>query len=418
MTSRFLPKVPLRILRSLFVLIIVGSLFFTGGYIFGREGYKTSVKKLPNVQITRDLPADKEDLDFSLFWRVWDTVHTKYYDKGKITDSELVYGAIQGMVSAVGDPYTVFLPPEENKVVQEDLQGTFEGVGIQIGFKRSQLAVIAPLPSSPAEKAGIRAGDFIINIKDEAKSIDMGTVGVNLEEAVRAIRGRAGTKVTLTLLREEVTEPIVVEIAREAINVPSVVVDYVGENKSIAHIRLLKFSGETIGEWEKAVIEILKTPNLSGIVLDVRNNPGGYLQGAVELSSDFLETGDVVVVEEDYTDSRQEYRVEKLGRLRGQKLVVLVNEGSASASEILAGALRDNKRAQLVGDTTFGKGTIQEPQQINGGAGLHITIARWLTPSGTWVNDGGLKPDIEIEDNQDTQDDEQLQKAIELFSAS
>jgi len=156
--------------------------------------------------------------------------------------------------------------------------------------------------------------------------------------------------------------------------------------------------------------------NLKGVIVDVRNNPGGYLQGAVEVASDFLETGDVVVIEESGGDTKNEYKVEKLGRLRNVKTVVLINKGSASASEIFAGALKDHKRATLVGEVTFGKGTIQEPQQINGGSGLHITIARWLTPDGFWVNDGGLKPDIEIEDKEDTQEDEQLLKAVEEVS--
>ncbi len=406
-------KVSLKILRSLFIFIVIGSLFFTGGYIYGRNGYQTSIKRLPDIQITRDVPEDK-DLDFSLFWRVWDTLHTKYFDQEKINDAELVYGAIGGMVAAVGDPYTVFLPPSDNKVVQEDLQGSFEGVGIQIGFKGTQLAVIAPLPSSPAEKAGIKAGDYIINIKDEARNIDMGTMGVNLQDAVQAIRGPSGSKVSLTLLREDIAEPIEVEIAREAINIPSVVIDYLGDDSSVAHIKVLKFSGETLAEWETAVVDLLKKPDVTGIVLDVRNNPGGFMQGSIELASDFLEIGDNVVVEEDYSGTKQEFRVDKIGRLKNFNLVVLINQGSASASEILAGALRDNKKTKLIGDTTFGKGTIQEPQQINGGSGLHITIARWITPSGYWVNDQGLKPDIEIEDNEETEEDEQLQEAIKI----
>jgi carboxyl-terminal processing protease len=320
------------------------------------------------------------------------------------------------MVAAVGDPYTVFLTPSNNKVVQEDLQGSFDGIGIQIGFKGTQLAVIAPLPGSPAEKAGVEAGDLIVGIRDEKKNIDTGTVGITLPDAVQMIRGEKGTSVELALLREGEDELIVIEITRDSIEVPSVVLEYVGEQENIAHIKVLKFGGETKAEWDNAVIDALTKKDLRGIILDVRNNPGGYLQGAVELGTDFLEVGSVVVVEETYAGEKNKFKVEDLGRLRNQKTIVLVNKGSASASEILAGALRDDRGIILVGEKTFGKGTIQEPQQINNGAGLHITIARWLTPDGIWVDQEGLTPDHELEDNPDTEEDEQLEKAIELIN--
>src|SRR3989344_2516257 len=353
-----MPKTPIQYLKKIFLGIFFASVFFTGGYMVGVKGFTASLQKFPHVNINREVPADKEDLDFNLFWRVWDTLHTKYFDKGKIIDSELTYGAIRGMVSAVGDPYTVFLEPSENKVVEEDLQGSFEGVGIQIGFRGTQLAVIAPLPGSPAEKVGVKAGDYIMVIEDEKKGIEMGTVGITLQEAVEAIRGEAYTKVKLTLLRDGEEKPIVVEITREAIDVPSVVLEYKGDNKEIAYIKLLKFAGETMEEWEKSVAEIVKNPDVKSVILDLRNNPGGFMQGSVELASDFLAAGDVVVIEEDYSVLKQEFKVEKLGRLRNFKLVVLVNKGSASASEILAGAWKDRKRAEIVGDKTFGKGTI------------------------------------------------------------
>src|SRR3990167_9102726 len=409
-----LPKIKLVLLRKALILIFIISFSFSSGYVFGNAGYSASIKQFPKVTINRETPKDKGILDFNLFWKIWDTLNAKYYDRGKLIPSEMVYGAIRGMVASVGDPYTVFLPPEENKIVQEDLQGNFDGIGIQIGFKGTQLVVMAPLSSSPAEKAGIKAGDYIIAIKDEKKGIDRGTQGITLPEAVQTIRGPKGTSVTLTLTREGEDEPFEKEITRANIDVPSVTVEYVGDQENIAHVKILKFAGETLEEWENTVVELVNKPNLNGIIVDVRNNPGGYLQGAVELASDFLEDGQVVVIEQDGDGSKQEFRVEKLGRLRKLKTVVLINGGSASASEIFAGALRDAKAVNLVGEVSFGKGTIQEPQQINGGAGLHITIARWLTPNGTWVNEGGLKPDSEVEDNPDTSEDEQLQKAIEI----
>lgn len=412
-----LPKINFPFVRNALFLVFFVSISFSMGYLFGLKGYVASIKRFPTVTITREVPADKGNLDFSLFWRVWDTVQSKYYDKSKVIPSEMVYGAIRGMVSALGDPYTVYLPPSENKVVQEDLNGAFEGVGIQIGFKGTQLAVVAPLPGSPAEKEGVKAGDFILGIKDARKGIERNTSGMTLPEAVQLIRGTAGTSVTLSLLREGETDPRVVDIVRESINVASVVVNYItnpDNSDVIAHIKLLKFSGDTLKEWNNKIIEILKRQDLSGIILDVRNNPGGYLDDAIELSSDFLETGSVVVKEESGGQIKHEFRVQKLGRLRTEKMVVLVNNGSASASEILAGAMKDNKRAQIVGDITFGKGTVQESLTLEGTGGLHVTVARWLTPNGTWVNGTGLTPDIEIEDNPETSEDEQLQKAIEI----
>ena len=409
-----MPKTNFTLIRYLILAVIVLAATFSAGYLIGFKGYQGSLAEFPKVTITRELPPDKKDLDFSLFWRVWDTINTSYFDKEKVIPANMVYGAIEGMVSALGDPYTVFLPPDKNRVVQEDLLGSFDGIGIQIGFKGNQLAVIAPLPNSPSEKAGIEAGDFIVGIKDEAKGIERGTVGISITDAVSAIRGPAGTIVTLTLLREGQEEPIVVDVVRESIDVPSVTLTFVGDDENIAQVRLLKFGGETEAEWEEAVIEILKKQSLKGIVLDLRNNPGGYLQGAVDIASEFMKTGRVVVIEE-RGEQKSEYVVEKIGRFPNTPLVVLVNQGSASASEILAGALRDDKKVKLVGEKTFGKGTIQEPQQVDGGAGLHITVARWLTPSGVWVDGEGLTPDFELEDNGETDEDEQLQKGIELL---
>lgn len=410
------PKISLNKLRTVILIIIVIGMSASTGYFFGRKGFLASFSHFPVVTISRQTPPEKS-VDFSLFWNVWDSLDENYYDKTKIIDSEMVYGAIEGMVSALGDPYTVFLPPSENKVVQEDLSGKFEGVGIQIGFKNGQLAVIAPLPSSPAEENGILAGDYIVGIKDELKDIDGGTVDMTLPEAVRIIRGPAGTTVTLSLLRNGNEEPIVVDIIRRKIDVPSIILAYDGPDKNIAHMRIIKFVAETKSEWDEAILEIIKNPEIKGVVLDLRNNPGGYLQSSVDIASEFLSNGSVVVTEEMADGEKYDFLVERIGKLLNVPTVVLINEGSASASEILAGALRDVKNSQLVGETSFGKGTIQEPQQLNNGAGLHITVSKWLTPSGFWVNDGGLIPDIEIVDNIETPEDEQLQEAIKLLTA-
>lgn len=399
------------------MVVLVVILVFLGGYWVGRSGYRVTVNGITNksnVTISREIPSNLEDVNFSLFWKVWDLMSSNYYDKSKINPAKMVYGAISGMVDAIGDPYTSFLPPSENKVVEEDLGGSFEGVGIQIGFKGTQLAVEAPLPGSPAEKAGIKAGDYIIGIKDEAKKIDQGTQGINLSDAVQIIRGPAGTKVNLTLLREGENKPRNVDVVRQKIDVPSVSVNYLEDGK-VAHIRILKFGAETKSEWEKIVREVIGKSEINGIVLDLRNNPGGYLDAAVDIAGEFLPNGSVAVIEERGTGERTEFKVKRFGLFTKKPVVVLVNGGSASASEILSGALRDVAKVKLVGEKTFGKGTIQEPRQLEGGSGLHITIAKWLTPNGTWVHEKGMEPDVKVEDKADTPEDEQIQKAVDVL---
>lgn len=389
-------------------------IIFLGGYFIGVKGFKLEVENSKIIKVVRELPPDKSNVDFSLFWKVWDTLMTRYFDKSKINQKNLVYGAIQGMVSAIGDPYTVFLPPNDNKVVNEDLSGSFEGIGIEIGFRGNQLTVVSPLPDSPAQKAGIKAGDFIVGIKDEAKKIDRGTVGISLPDAVKIIRGSAGTKVTLMLTRDGSEKPIIVTVERAKLNVPSVTLEYTGKEKNVAHLRIIKFGGTTLTEWDKAVSQIVENKDTKGIVLDLRNNPGGYLEASVDIAGEFLKTGSVAVVEEDSNGVKTDFKTQRVGRLTQIPLVVLVNGGSASASEILAGALKDNKRAKVVGEKTFGKGSIQEPMDFNGGSGIHITIARWLTPSGFWVNEKGLTPDTEIKFDENSKIDNQLEQAAKL----
>jgi carboxyl-terminal processing protease len=405
-----MPKIRLQRVRFLLFSLLLLIVSFSGGYLFGVEGYRVRTQNLPRVTLTREVPPDK-NLDFALFWQVWDTLESEYFDKSQLNSSQMIYGAIKGMVEAVGDPYTAFLPPEENKVIQEDLSGNFEGVGIQIGFRGTQLAVIAPLPGTPAEKAGIKAGDYIIGIVDKEKEIDKSTAGISLAEAVQAIRGPAGSKVTLILLRNGSDQPIEAEVTRAAIDVPSVVLEF-QENDQIAYLQLLKFTGETKAEWDAAVTEVLENAKVKGIIVDVRNNPGGFLDTAVDIANEFLERNEVIVIEEGANGQKEEFAGIRVGRLREIPLVVLVNKGSASASEIFAGAIADHDRGQIIGETTFGKGTIQEPKQLTKTTGLHLTIARWLTPDGTWVNDKGLEPDIKVEDNPETEIDEQLQEAI------
>lgn len=397
-----LKQIRLTVLIIAFVILAGGI-----GYWLGGQGLTINLGGPQRITIDRTIPADK-DLDFSLFWTVWDRLTASYLDKTVLNPREMIYGAIKGMVASLGDPYTVFLPPQENKEAKEDLDGTFEGVGIQLGYIDEQLAVIAPLSGMPAEKAGVKAGDLILKV-NEKETIDM-----TLPEAVSLIRGPKGTTVKLTLLHQGEKEPYVAEIVRSTIIVPSVEVVFLEEN--IAHLKLMRFGERTSDEWDEAVREILThQPTVEGVILDLRNNPGGYLSGSVFIASEFLSSG-VVVKQEDATGNQENYSVDRQGMLLHQPLIVLVNQGSASASEIVAGALQEYKRATIVGDKTFGKGTIQEAEDLPGGAGLHITTARWLLPSGKSIDNDGITPDNQLADDPTTEEDEQLQKAIELLA--
>ncbi len=391
------------------IILIIAIVILAGGvgYRLGGQGITVNIGGPKKITIDRTTPAEK-DLDFSLFWIAWDRLTASYLDKNALKPQEMIYGAIRGMVASVGDPYTVFLPPKENKEAKEDLNGAFEGVGIQLGYIDEQLAVIAPLSGMPAEKAGVKAGDLILKV-DEKETIDM-----TLPEAVSLIRGPKGTTVKLTLLHKGEKEPYVAEIVRATIIVPSVEVVFLEED--IAHLKLMRFGERTSDEWAKAVTQILtRQPTVKGIILDLRNNPGGYLSGSVFIASEFLSSG-VVVKQEDAAGNQESYAVDRQGVLLHQPLVVLVNQGSASASEIVAGALQDHKRAKIVGEKTFGKGTIQEAEDLPGGAGLHITTARWLLPSGKSIDNEGIIPDNQIEDDPTTEEDEQLREAVKTLA--
>ena len=363
----------------------------------------------------------KDRLDLRLMWQVRDVLQKKYLDKSQIKDNKMVYGAISEMVSSLGDPYTVFLPPTENKASNEDLAGEFGGVGIQLGYKDKTLAVMAPLAKTPAEKAGLKAGDLILKIKDVEKNINRDTSGISLDEAVNLIRGKVGTEVTLKMYREGVTGTFDVTLKRDSIVVPSLEMEVKTEKgKNIVWIKLYKFSEQVYKDWPSLVDKILVEKNknrgdFGGIILDLRNNPGGFLQASVLVASDFIRDG--VVVEQAGADGQKiTYRVEKgRGKLVSDKLVVLINGGSASASEILAGALRDYNRGKLVGEKSFGKGTVQSPEDFADGSGLHITVAKWLLPSGKNIHGEGVSPDVEVKPGDDPKVDVQFLRAVEVL---
>jgi len=413
-----------KVTTSLLVALVLVGLGYKLGEYRVSGGFQESGFRDQTIGKVINRQAASEEGDFALFWEVWTRLEKSYLDKGKMDAKKMVYGAIEGMTAALGDPYTSFLPPADNKQTTEDLQGEFDGVGIQLGYIEKTLAVMSALPDHPAIKAGVKSGDLILHIKDTKKGIDVDTAGITLPEAVQKIRGRKGETVELTILTPGEKKDRVVALVRDTIVVPSIELKFVDKNgdevKSdesavFAHLAVIRFGDKTASEWDKAVAAILARKNVTGIVLDLRNNPGGYLQRAIDLASEFIPDG--VVVKQQGVESTESFSVNRRGRLVGRKLVVLVNKGSASASEILAGALKERLQVKLVGENTFGKGTVQEPQELRGGAGLHVTIARWLLPNGTNIHGEGIKPDVEVKLEVDEKtgevSDTQLKRAIE-----
>ncbi|MDP3948314.1 MAG: S41 family peptidase [bacterium] len=401
-------------------LVLIVILVFLLGWQLGHRDVQVKwATYKPTVSIINKEPPQKIDLDFKLFWDTWDFLSRSYFDKKSIDPTKLFYGAISGMVAALGDPYTVFLPPEQQKFSKEELNGSFEGVGIQLGFnKEKRLVVVAPLSGTPAEEAGIKPEDVIVKIGDKD------TTNMTLPEAVNLIRGTKGTKVTLTIFREGDSDTREFTLIRDMIIVKSVEVFYknTSSGKKVAVVKLSRFGERTQLEWNEAVSNLL-SENVGVLVLDLRNNPGGFLDGAVFIASEFLDGG-TVVLQENSEGVRTPFRVTRAGKLTSIPLKVLINKGSASASEIVAGALQDRGRAELMGEKSFGKGTIQEAQDLSGGAGIHITVAKWLTPNGKWVNDTqGIEPDVKIESEKEDSTrlpdgqakDPQLEKALELL---
>lgn len=396
-------------MRVVKTLILTVAIFYLG-FFLGQNQYKIAWKNYLPLSIT---PAQRiptvQNLDMSLFYDVLDKINKTYYNKSKIDAKKMLYGAISGMLGSLEDPYTAFFPPKENESFKTQLLGEFSGIGAELGKSNdNRIAVISPLDSSPAEKAGIKSGDLILKVDGKD------TAGWDLGKAVDNIRGKKGTEVALLILHEKQKDPLEIKIIRDTIRIKSVnswVKNVACQNNScseqsdckncssVAYLRISQFGDKTNEEWSEAVnnlyAKIKSAGNFKGIVLDLRNNPGGYLTDAVFIASEFLDHG-AVVLEEDNTGERREMDVSRKGLLISYSVVILVNKGSASASEIVAGALRDHNRAEIIGDNTFGKGTVQEAADVDGGASVHLSVAKWLTPNGTWVNKVGIKPDVEV----------------------
>ncbi|MEZ4866157.1 MAG: S41 family peptidase [Caldilineaceae bacterium] len=337
----------------------------------------------PGIIRTTDQPEQ-----FSIFWQAWNLVQANYVDREALDNTRLTYGAIRGMVDALGDTgHSTFLSPEQYTQQQSDLSGSFSGIGAQVSMKDGLPVIVAPLDDSPAQKAGIKAGDIILQVDGED------TTGLTLNEVVAKIRGTKGEPVTLTLLRVGDSQSMEITIVRDDIVTPTATWAMI-PGTSVALIRLSQFSQNAKSELLMA-IEGAQAANATGLIVDVRSNPGGLLEQAVAVTSQFLKDGNVLL-EEDAQGQRTPFPVTPGGAATEIPLVVLINPGSASSSEIFAGAIQDHKRGQLVGETTFGTGTVLQPYQLQDGSALFLGVKQWLTPDGRRIRDQGIQPDVEV----------------------
>ncbi len=383
------------------IFVILGS--FGLGWTVGKGKLIIGQNFVPKV-INKESP--KKEIDFSLFWNVWDLVEQKY--AGNIDYQKMLYGAISGTVNSLGDPYTVFMNPDEAAKFSDELKGVFEGIGSEIGMKNNKLIVIAPIKDSPAQKAGLLSGDQILKIDGQ------GTEGMSLSEAVAKIRGQKNTDVTLFINREGFSAPKEFKITRQVIEVKDITWEM--KQGNIAYVKIRSFGEDSANQFKNIVPEIV-AQNPKAIILDLRDNPGGYLDSSVDIASKFIPDG-AIVYEQTKDGKKKPYNANGDAGLANYKLIVLVNKGSASASEILAGAIKDHNRGQLLGETTYGKGSVQDLDELKGGSAIRITIAHWLTPSGKSIDKQGINPDIEIkmtEQDYNQSRDPQLDKALELL---
>lgn len=400
---------PGRKFRKYYVVIVLVVLAFFLGLQFGRSGQRLIPKNFNFIELSRDKAT--KDVDWQLLWDTLDQINQKFVDR-PADKQKILYGAVQGAVAALGDPYSIFFPPKEAEDFHNELKGKFDGIGAEIGMKNQQLVVITPLDGSPAIKAGIKAGDLIYKIDGKE------TLGLSVEDAVNKIRGAAGTKVMLTVFHKGQTKPVDISITRAKIEVKSVSkeIKAVG-GKKLGYIKMRRFGEDTEGLFDRAVTDFLVS-NIQGLILDLRNNPGGYLDTAVTLAGNWVPAGQTVVIQRFGQGNEETYAAKGPTRLSGIPTIVLINGGSASASEILAGALHDHGLAKLVGEKSFGKGSVQELITLRDKADLKLTIAKWLTPSGHDLNKEGIEPDIKVElKEEDFQNDRdpQLDKAIEML---
>ena len=343
--------------------------------------------------------------DFQRMAEVWRLLRREHIDGEGLNGKQLSDGAIRGMLQALDDPYAAFLTPDQFAVESQDIKGFFEGIGAEVGVRDGRITIIAPMPDAPAEQAGIRPGDIILEIEGES------TQGLSLMEAVIKIRGEKGTPIELLILHLDSSQPLLLKIIRGVIPLESVrLVMQVGR---IGLLRISTFTGTTIDEFEDA-LERFERSQGAGLILDLRNNPGGLLTSVVDVTSQFLEDG-LVLYQVDAQDNRTDWKVKKGGKAKDIPMVVLVNDFSASASEVFTGAILDHGRATVIGTTTFGKGSVNNLFRLTDRSGVNFTIARWFTPNGTLIEGEGLTPNVIQELSEDESEDAQLDRGIELL---
>jgi carboxyl-terminal processing protease len=401
-------KLFVRILYVVISLFIIGGIFFLGFY-FGYS-HRPEIDKVTSI-INKDVQV-KTIADFNPFWKAWNVLNDKSIYKNNINDQERVWGAISGLASSLGDPYTVFFPPKENKTFAEEIKGSFEGIGAEIGIKDKILTIIAPLKDTPAWKSGLKAGDKIIKI-DETMTNDM-----SIDEAIDLIHGPKGTTVKITVLRSGENDTREFNIIRDTILIPTL--DTELRDDGIFIIKLYSFTENSDLLFKDALIKFVNSKS-NKLILDLRGNPGGYLGSAVNIASWFIDEGKTILIEDNGNGSK-----EKIYRSHGPRIfsdelsfVVLVDGGSASSSEILAGALSEHKVATLIGEKTYGKGSVQELVKITEDTSLKITVANWYTPNRISISLEGLQPDIKVPltlKDFENKKDPQLNKAIQILN--
>ena len=354
--------------------------------------------------VTTKQPSPVRDLELGTIQEVWDIIHDDYIEADNLDDNELIVGAIRGMLQTLDDPYTSFFSKQEAEIFNEYIGGSFEGIGVMIDSQNDTLTVIAPLKDSPAEKAGIKPQDIII-------AVDGNTItGENPDVSIAKIRGPKGSKVTLTIKRDR--QQLDIEVTRDTIDIPTI--EYINLEGDIAQISIFHFLLNTPSDFDNAVAQAFQEGN-KRIILDVRSNPGGFLESATNIADRFFPNGTVIALERSHDNQYKTFVTKREPTLDGVPLVVLQNNGSASASEILVGALQDNNNVPVVGETSFGKGRIQNYGHLSGGTSLKYTVAEWFTPNRTHIDTIGITPTVEIQDDPDTEQDEQLEKAIEII---
>jgi carboxyl-terminal processing protease len=394
--------------RTVSVILLVTVFFAFGIYIGFHNG--PAIDKITTISNKNNPP--EITTDFAPFWKVWNTINEKYPDANKTTDQERVYGAISGLVGSLNDPYSEFFNPDDTKMFESDIEGSFSGIGMEVGIKDKILTVIAPLKDTPAYNAGIKSGDEILKIDDTVTS------NLSIDDAVRMIRGDKGTTVTLTIFRDGEKIPREIKVVRDIINAPTL--DTESRKDGIFVIKLYSFSANSANLFREAMKQFYESGS-DKLLLDLRGNPGGYLDAAVGMASWFLPDGKTVVTE-DYGNNKKPDTYKSAGYSifnDNLKFVILIDGGSASASEIFAGAMQDYGKAKLVGAQSYGKGCVQEVVNITPDTILKVTVANWLTPKGNSITGKGLTPDYPVELTQkdtDAKQDPQMDKAVELLN--